>query len=228
VALDFSAAGDGAAATWLDGAGALAIGRSVALGLGRTPPASSPVAPFGEAPASLADPSRGGVLDSFTVVLISRDVLPGSRDRERVVSEAPFVSPCAGASPSPGRKDIDDFVLARPPVPSASSFGRASRDVSWSAGRLSETTGFSASAGDWTRVKLSFVWPGWPRPANGFWNSQFTRSCPIFYPASDNTSAAIVTPLNTPTSFAICVPDGRRQKLRVVSNSSISSSSEES
>src|SRR5437899_5602127 len=49
------------------------------------------------------------------------------------------------------------------------------------------------------------------------------RLCPVICPTSDSTSAASVTPLNTPSSFMIGVPDRWPWKLSSRSSSSSSS-----
>src|SRR2546426_2010142 len=166
VAFGVAASGDSALAPWLDGAGALGLGRAVALSLGRPPLAPWSVPAFSGAPVSLAGvraPGGGGLV-SLGGGLVSLDVMLGSRDAVPVTSEGPLVSRCLGVSRSASRGDTD-FVLAGPPAEGDSLFGRAGGGVSVRAGRVSATTGFSVTAGNCARVKLSLVWPGaWSGP----------------------------------------------------------------
>src|SRR4029077_1157384 len=70
-------------------------------------------------------------------------------------------------------------------------------------GSPSATTGFSVTSGNCAGVELSLVWPGaWSGPLEGDpVKSCLKRLCPVIGPTSDITSAASVTPLNTPSSF---------------------------
>ena len=152
-------------ATWLDGAGALGLGRTVALSLGPLL-APWPVPAFGGAPVSWAGvlAPRGEVLVSLAEVLVSLDVVPGSRDEVPVTSEGPLVSRCVGVSLSASREDTD-FGFAGPPAEGDSLFRRAAGGVSVRAGRVSATTGCSVTAGYCAGVRLSLVWPGgWSGP----------------------------------------------------------------
>src|SRR4029453_13907301 len=116
VAFGVAASGDGALATWLDGAGALGLGRAVALSLGRPPLAPWVVPAFGGAPVSLAGvlAPRGGVPVFLGEVVASLDVVPGSRDTVPVTSEGWLVSRFLGVSLSASRGE-PDFGGAGPP-----------------------------------------------------------------------------------------------------------------
>jgi hypothetical protein len=203
----------------------------VALSPSRPPLAPWLVPAFGRPPVSLAGvlAPRGRALVSVVGVLVSLDVVLDCRDAVPVTSGGWLVSRCLGVSLSASRGDTD-FVLCRPPVEGASLFGRAGGEVAVPAGRVSKTSGFLVTTGDCAGVKLTLVWPGRSPgpPESGSLKSRLPRLCPILCPASDSTSAASATPLKTPTSFGISVPNRWPGKRRVLSSTSSSSSSEES
>ena len=121
MAFGVSASGGGALATCLDGAGALGLGRTVVLGLGRPLP-PCPVVAFGGALVCLGGvlASRAGVLASSGEVLVSLD---GASRGGMLVSRGVAVSLSAS------RGDTA-FVLAGPPAEGDSLAGRAGGGVS--------------------------------------------------------------------------------------------------
>src|SRR5437867_9392348 len=126
VAFGVAASGGGALATCLDGAGALGLGRTVALGLARPLP---PVAAFGGALVCL-----GGVLASRAGVLVSWGGMLGS---------------CGVAVSLSASRGDTDFVLAGPPVEGDSLAGRAGGEVSVGVGGASAATVVLGTARGW-------------------------------------------------------------------------------
>ena len=122
-----AASGGGALATCFDGAGALGLGRTVALALGRPLP-PCPVADFGGALVCLGVvlASRAGILASSGEVLVSLDAVPAS-------SGGLLVSRGVAVSLSASRGDTA-FVLAGPPAEGDSLAGRAGSGASVLAG----------------------------------------------------------------------------------------------
>ena len=127
MAFGVSASGGGALAICLDGAGALGLGRTVALGLGRPLP-PWPVAAFGRALVCLGVvlASRAGLLASSGEVLVSLDVVPASWG-------GMLVARGVAVSLSASRGDTDS-VLAGPRAEGDSLAGRAGGGVSVRAG----------------------------------------------------------------------------------------------
>ena len=123
MAFGVAASGGGALATCLDGAEALGLGRTVALGLGRPLP-PCPVAAFGGALVGL-----GGVLASRAGVLVSSGEVPVSLDVVPVSWGGMLVSRGVAVSLSASRGDTA-FVLAGPPAEGDSLAGRAGGGVS--------------------------------------------------------------------------------------------------
>jgi hypothetical protein len=134
VAFGVAASGGGALATCLDGAGALGLGGTGALGPGRPLP-PCPVAAFGGLLVCLGGvlASRAGVLVSSGAVRVSLDVVRISLDVVPVSWGGVLVSRGVAVSLSASRGGTD-FVLAGPLAEGGSLAGRAGGGVSVRAG----------------------------------------------------------------------------------------------